>query len=328
MKSFEYASPATTREAVQLLAARPGQAVVLAGGTDLLALMKDRIETPARVVSLTRLDELRGIAKEKAGGIRIGALATLDDLLGDATIAGEYPSLAQAAGGVASPQIRAVGTVGGDLCQRPRCWYYRSGFGLLAMRDGKSMVPEGDNRYHAILGNGGPAYFVHPSSLAPALLAMGARVRIVGPKGPREVPLESFHRVPQKEGEREIALAQDEILTEILVPPPGGARCATYEVRERKALDWPLAAAAVALRVETGTIRSARVVLGHVAPSPWLSADAAGALAGQPAGEEAAEKAGEAAVRGARPLSRNAYKIRLARVAVKRAVLRALGREV
>jgi len=225
-------------------------------------------------------------------------------------------------------QLQAMGTVGGELLQRPRCWYYRAGFGLLALKKGTSRVLSGDNRYHAILGNEGPAYFVHPSSLAPALIALGARVRIVGSDGEREVALEDLYRTPVQEGEREAALEWSEILTDILIPDPGAARNATYEVRQREALDWPLAAAAVALRIDGGTIRSARVVLGHVAPTPIVASAAGAALEGQPFGEEAAEKAGAAAVEGARALSDNGYKIQLAKVAVKRAILRAGGVEV
>jgi len=164
MDAFEYASPSTKEDAVKLLASRAGRAAVLAGGTDLLSLMKDRIVSPARLVSIQSIPELKGIRQEPGKGLKIGALVTLEELTDAEVVAREYPSLRQAALGVASPQIRSVGTVGGDLCQRPRCWYYRGGFGLLALREGRSMVVEGDNRYHAILGNAGPAYFVHPSS--------------------------------------------------------------------------------------------------------------------------------------------------------------------
>lgn len=326
MQAFEYASPRTKEDAVRLLAERP-ESAVLAGGTDLLSLMKERIETPARIVSLRAIPELRG-TRSDAAGLRIGALTTLEELLDDASIARAYPALQQAARGIASPQIRNMGTVGGELCQRPRCWYYRNGFGLLAQQGGSSMVQRGDNRYHAILGNEGPAYFVHASSLAPALIALRARLSVLGTKGAREVALESFYRIPDKEGTKEHTLAPDEIVTEIVVPVPGGVASATYEVRQKLALDWPLAAAAVALSVEAGTIRSARVVLGHVAPVPWRALEAEQVLAGAAAGPEAAEKAAAAALHGAKPLARNAYKIRLARVAVKRALLRALGREV
>lgn len=222
-------------------------------------------------------------------------------------------------------QIRNMGTVGGDLCQRPRCWYFRNGFGLLA-RDakGKALVPGGDNRYHAILGNGGPSYFVNPSSLAPMLIALGAAVEIAGGKGTRKVGLEHFFRAPHGEHQREFSLAPNEIVTALLIPE-GAAnwKTATYEVRERQSLDWPLAAAAVALKMDGRTVREARVVLGHVAPVPWRAPEADRALAGKTLNEESAANAGEAAVHGAHPLSGNRYKVQLARVAVKRAILAA-----
>jgi xanthine dehydrogenase YagS FAD-binding subunit len=324
MQTFEYAAPATLQEAVALLGSRWGEADVLAGGTDLLSLMKEYLHTPKRVVNIKGIQELHGV-RRGAAGLRIGALATMDDLAESAVLRQEYPALAAAARGVASPQVRNLGTAGGDLCQRPRCWYFRQGFGLLARgQDGRSLAPGGENRYHAILGNNGPAYFVSASSLGPALVALGAKVRLVSAAGSRELPVEQFFVTPREEGEREIALKPGEILTEILVPPARGVRNATYEVRQKEALDWPLATASVALRRKGSTVESARVVLGHVAPVPWPAPEAEQALAGKVLTEAAAEKAAEAAVAGARPLSQNGYKVQLARVAVKRALLAAV----
>lgn len=332
MQAFEYASPPTKEEAVKLLlAGRPqGFSAVLAGGTDLLSLMKDHIETPARIVSIRSIRELQGLRYDAGQGLRIGAAVTIDEILDDPSVAREYPALRQAAERVASPQIRSMSTVGGNLCQRPRCWYYRNGFGLLARRGGRFLVLDGDNRYHAILGNAGPAFFVHASTLAPPLIALGATLRIFGPKGDREVALEEFYRIPRTEQEKEHTLAPDEIITDILVPPPAsGSRSATYEVRQRLVLDWPLATASVALVIEEGIVRRARVVLGHVAPIPWASAEAGALLTtGLAPNEQIADKAAQAAVEPARALSRNAYKIRIARVTVKRAILRAMGQEV
>jgi xanthine dehydrogenase YagS FAD-binding subunit len=323
MRAFEYASPTTKEQAVSLLGTSWADAQVLAGGTDLLSLMKDEVVTPKRLVNIKDVAELRGIRYDTKGGLRLGALVTFQDLADDAAVARGYPALAAAASGVTSPQIRSVGTVGGDLCQRPRCWYYRGGFGLLGQdASGKPMPLEGDNRYHAILGNQGPAYFVSPSSLGPALIALGATVRLFGPRGAREVPAGKFFLTPRSASEREHDLRPDEIVTDVRIPPPAGAN-ATYEVREREALDWPLASASVVLEQGGGRVHAARVVLGHVAPVPWPSAEAEAALAGKAVTEALAEAAGEAAVKGARALSGNAYKIRLARVAVKRAVLEA-----
>jgi len=325
MNRFEFASPGTVESAVQLLGPT---AVVLAGGTDLLSLLKDGVATPERVVSLKGIRDLHGIEDRGPNGVRIGAMVTVDELMESPVIRTAFPALVQAADGIRSMQIRSVGTVGGDLCQRPRCWYFRNGFGLLAMREGKSMVPEGDNRYHAILGNGGPAFFVNPSSFAPALIALGAEVVIRGKQGTRRVPLETFYRVPKSDSEREYDLAVDEIVTEVLLPNPSGKKNAVYEVRQKEALDWPLTAAAVALQMDGDTVSAARVVLGHVAPIPWVSETAAQALVGKAVTAETAEAAGTAAVQDAKPLSRNAYKVKLAKTAVQRAVLRAAGKEV
>jgi xanthine dehydrogenase YagS FAD-binding subunit len=323
MNPFEYARPATVKEALGLLGTEWGRSEVLAGGTDLLSLMKDAVANPERVVSLQGIKELRGIELKPGSGLRLGAMTTLQELIDHSAVGREYPALVQAASGVTSPQIRSMGTVGGDLLQRPRCWYYRAGFGLLARQNGNSLVPAGENQYHAILGNSGPAYFVNPSSLAPILIALGAKGRIQGPQGPREVSLDKFFFTPTGENQREYDLKSNEILTEILVPPAGGAKMAVYEVRQREALDWPLAAAAVVLNLSGKSVKSARVVLGHVAPVPWPSPEAEAALAGKTVSEEVADAAGKAAVAKATPLSKNAYKVQLARVAVKRAVLAA-----
>ncbi len=321
MQAFEYASPTTVHEAVSLLSDSWGETAVLAGGTDLLSLMKDNIETPRRVVSLKGVKELGGISKT-AAGLRIGALVTLDELMTDPAIRAGYASLATAARGVASPQLRNMGTVGGDLCQRPRCWYFRLGYGLLAKDDkGQSLVPNGDNRYHAIFGNQGPAYFVSASSFGPPLVALGAKVKLVSPRGSRELPVEKFLVAPTSDTMRETALHADEVLTEILVPP--STHNATYEIRQRTVLDWPLATASVALRMKGSTVASASVVLGHVAPAPWHAAAAEKALVGRSLNPETAEEAGKAACEGATPLSGNAYKVRLVRTAVKRALLEA-----
>lgn len=320
MQSFEYANPTTVQEATALLGAQWGQADVLAGGTDLLSLMKDHLHTPKRVVNIKNIKELEGIQKTDAG-LRIGALVTMDELASNADVKAGYKSISDAAAGISSPQIRHMGTAGGDLCQRPRCWYYRQGMGLLGMKDGKSLVQNGENQYHAIFGSG-PAYFVSASSLGPALVALGAKVKLVSASGSREVPVASFFVTPQNENTREIALKPNELLTEIIVPA-GAVRSATYEVRQKEALDWPMVAASVALHMRGNTVASAKVVLGHVAPKPYEAAAAEKALAGKTINAETAEAAGKAAVADASPLSQNAYKVTLARVAVKRALLEA-----
>jgi len=326
VQSFEYASPTTVEQAVALLGSTWGQVELLAGGSDLLALMKDQIVTPKRLVNLKEIKELSGIQYSSSAGLRLGALVTIDQLAEHAQVRQRYPMLHYVATEVASPQIRNVGTIGGNLCQHPRCWYFRAGFGILAKDEkGEPLVPDGDNRYHAILGNEGPAYYVHPSTLAPVLIALMAKFKVYGPKGSRQVEAAQFFVTPKSEGERGNVLQPNEIITEVTLPPPGAVKSAAYEVRHREVFDWPLAMAAVALTLDGKRVKAARVVLGHVAPVPWPSPEAEAALVGKTISEEVAAEAGNAAVAKAKPLSQNGYKVQLARVAVKRAILQAAG---
>lgn len=319
MLPFEYASPTTLKEATALLGSSWSDAAVLAGGTDLISSMKDLIETPKRVVNIKGIRELGGVAK-KGSNLRIGALATFDELANSAVVRSEFPAIHKAVLGVNSPQLRNMGTAGGDLCQRPRCWYYRTGNGLLGVKDGKSLVIDGENQYHAIFGQGN-AQFVSASSLGPALVALGAKLTVASASGNRTISAEDFFAIPTSDSEREISLKPGEIVTEILVPSAAGKN-STYEIREREAIDWPLATASVVIGAKP------RVVLGHVGPKPVVSAEAAQLIAGKTITEQLAEQAGAAAVKGAKPLSKNEYKVQLAKVAVKRAILQAAGKTV
>lgn len=324
MKAFEYASPKTPEQAVSLLGKQWGETEILAGGTDLLSLMKDEIVAPRRLVNIKAISspEMHAISRT-ARGISIGALVELARVATVEDIRKNFPVLAEAAGGAASPQIRNLATLGGNMCQRPRCWYFRAGHGLLAeTKDGKSLVLEGDNRYHAILGNQGPAYFVSPSTVAPVLIAYNASIRIAGPGGQRELPLEKFFVIPKAENDREHDLRPNEIVTSIVVPTHvSGLRVGRYEVRQKEAFDWPYATAVAALVMNGSTVTSARVVMGHVAPIPWVSSEASRALVGKAITPATADEAASAAVSPARSLGHNTQKIHLARVAVKRAIL-------
>jgi xanthine dehydrogenase YagS FAD-binding subunit len=322
MKAFEYASPASVDDAIKLLGG-PGDAEMLSGGTDLINRMKDYVTSPKRVVYLKGLGDLAGVAPT-GGGMAIGAGTTLSDLLEHKDLRASYPALWQAAYEVGTPQIRNMATVGGNLLQRPRCWYFRSGHGLLAMRGGKSLVREGDNRYHAIFLTDGPALFVAPSSLAVPLIALGAVATLRGPKGERTVKVEDLYRVPKAEGDTELAIRDDEVLTGVTVPPPKGKN-ASYEARQKRAHDWPLVLASVRIEAEGGKVSDARVILGSVAPIPLRSEAAERAIVGKPVTAETAAAAGEAAIADARPLSMNAYKVALTRTVVKRALLAAVG---
>lgn len=325
MKAFEYASPRTEREVLELLAAERGQSEVLAGGTDLIGLMKKMIVTPDRVVSLNRVDSLKTIDANSTA-VHIGAMVTLEDLA-DNPVSEFYPAIRQAIGQMASQQLRSQGTVGGELCQRPRCWFYRDNRGLLADRG--QMVTEGDNRFHAIFGNAGPAKFVCPSRLAPSLVTLDARVRILGPNPADEtlMPLEVFYRTPKSEREREHMLEPNQIISQVILPHPEGRTSASYEVRHGAGPEFPLVSAAASILVERGIVREARIVLGQVAPTPWISREAIDAIVGRPVTHDTAEAAGVAAISVAAPLSHNEYKVQLAKVAVKRALLLAAGLE-
>lgn len=323
MRQFEYASPKSKQQAVGLLGASYDDAAVLAGGTDLLALMKDDVVHPKRLVNIKQISDLRGM-NVNATGVRIGALATLGELAESADIRTHFPILHDALWEAASEQIRNVATLGGNICQRPRCWYFRNGMGLLAMQNGQSLVLKGDNRYHAILGNDGEAYFVSPSTIVPVMIAHGAKVRIVGPSKAREIPLENLYRTPKSESERELDLAPNEIVTEVTMPIAGGdTKSGYYEVRQKEAFDWPYASCAVVLQMKGDQVAAGRVVLNQVAPTPWISQEAVATLVGKPLNDETAMAAANAALSKAKSLSNNKYKITLAKVAVKRAILAA-----
>jgi xanthine dehydrogenase YagS FAD-binding subunit len=326
MNRFEFARPTSVADAVALLSDKHDESALLAGGTDLLSLMKDFVVEPKRLVSLMAIGELSEIAANGAG-ISIGATTTLEGLLAAGNVNGwaaKWPLVWQAAAGVKSPQLRTMGTVGGELLQRPRCWYFRHGKGLCAEWNGESLPAKGDNRYHAVFGNSGPAKFVNASSLAPALMACGATVDLVGPKGKRTLLLKDLYATPKTAAERELALAANEVVTAIHLEAPA-PKSATYEVRPRQGLDWPLATASVVVKLDGAKVTGAKIVLGHVAPTPWIADDAAKTLIGQPLNDKTIAAAASAAVAGATPLSKNAYKVDLAKVAVRRALTAAAG---
>jgi xanthine dehydrogenase YagS FAD-binding subunit len=311
----------------QLMGSDLDRAAILAGGTDLVALMKGEIVQPKRLVNIKAIKGLDGISATK-GALRIGALARMQDIADNAMVRKLRPALAEAMDDAASPQIRNMATLGGNLLQRPRCWYFRGGFGLLALdKNGESLVLKGNNQYHAVLGNDGPAYFVSPSTIAPVLIAYGAKAAILTTSGKlRVIQLQGLYRIPTDSIESEHALAPGEVLTDIDLPPlPLNTKAATYEVRQKNAFDWPLATAAVAVRMNGNVVQSARVVLGHVAPIPWISKEAEAALTGKPLNEQTAEDAGAAAVRNAKSVGQNGHKIQCAKVAVKRALMKAAG---
>jgi xanthine dehydrogenase YagS FAD-binding subunit len=325
MKAFEYVNATSEKEAVAALKF-DGIALPLAGGQDLLARMKDYIDSPDRVVNVkSALDTT--VTATPDGGLKIGGAMKVVDLAEHAQVAKLYPAVAAAAIEIGTPQIRNQATVGGNVNQRPRCWYYRNEEFVCYKKGGsRCFAVNGENQYHAIFGNEGPSHIVHPSSLAVPFLAYGAKFRVSGPNGDREVAAADYFTMPTLQNVmKENVLADDELLTHVILPAPGNVKSGHYEVRYKASHDWPLAFATVVLMMNGSTIRSARVVLGAVAPVPWRSRAAEEALAGKPLNEETGAAAGEAAIQEAKPMSGNAYKIQITRTAVKRAIMNAAG---
>ncbi len=324
MKAFEYAGPTSIEDVVKLLGRDSGTAEALSGGTDLISRMKEYVSSPDRVVYLKDVASLSGVSWDPNVGTTIGTGTTLADLLGHKGVRTYLPALWQAASEVGTPQIKNMATVGGNLLQRPRCWYYRNGHGLLAMRDGKSLVRDGDNRYHAIFMTDGNALFVSPSSLAVPLIALGARATVIGAKGERTIPVADLYQVPKKEGDRELTLAPGELLTKVVVPASRGKN-GTYEARQKQAHDWPLVMASANLEYEGEIVARSRVIVYGVAPVPWRSKEAEEVIQGKNVNIDLAEAAASASIGSAKPLSMNGYKVALMKTVVKRALMTAIG---
>lgn len=324
MKSFENIDVKSVKEAVNLLQKFQQQkktAAVVGGGSEYLQLMKDHVVEPDYLINLKTIPGLDSI-KEERGAFRIGALAKLADIETHPAIQEKLLILSSAAGEAASPQIRNAGTIAGNLCQRPFCWYFRSA-NFTCLRKGGQVcyTVTGDSRFHAILG-AGPSYIVHPSDTAPALVALGAQIKIVGPSGEKTIPLEKFFVLPSVDYKRENILTGGEIVTEIIVPAPKpGSKGFYYKVRERLAWDHAIVAVATIVESSGGVVRDARVVMGGVAPIPWRAGKAEEFLRGKAINEASAKRAGEIALEGAKPLKDNSYKIRIAQDLIQRGLL-------
>jgi xanthine dehydrogenase YagS FAD-binding subunit len=321
LPKFDYVQPRSLQTAIAHLAQEG--AIVHAGGTDLLGCLRERVFAVKKVVSLSAVRELGGIAGNPDGGLRIGALTTLHAVAEDALIRQRFSGLAQAASEVASPQLRHQGTVGGNLCQKPRCWYYRGDFHCLRKGGGTCFAVDGENQLHAIFGGGGACFMVHPSDVAPCLVALNATVRVAGPKGLREVPVERFHVLPEVDVQRETVLAPNEVVTEIRIPAPlAGTRSAYRKVRARRAWDFALAGLALALRFEGLRVVDGRAVLSGAAPVPWRSVELEQAIRGRELQPAVIAEAGRAATAGAEPLAKNAYKLALFRGVIEEELTR------
>lgn len=323
MKAFDYLVAHSLDAA--LAANDPAKVRLKAGGIDLIDLMKERLAPPGApdvVLTIDRLDDLRGI-RESDGGLLIGATTTLADVARSDLVKAKCRALWDVTAHAATPQVRERATVGGNLCQRPRCWYFRNAeFDCLKKGGPTCFAVEGESRYHAILG-GGPCHIVHPSNLAPALVALDAQVLIRSARaGERRVAARDFFALPRDSMFREHTLDDGEIVTGVLLPTPP-TQSAAIEFREKQSFDWPIAIAAVARHADGW-----RVALGAVAPVPWFSKPASDLLGNADVTLDLATRAGDAAASEARPMRDNAYKVQLVKVAVKRSLLAAAGLEV
>ncbi len=318
MKAFQHVAPNSSQEVVALLNESSGQAKLLAGGMDLLGEMKEHVVEPDILISILQVDGLSGIRTEN-GITRIGAAVTLTDLAEHAEINRDHTVLAQAARSVGSPQIRNRGTVGGNLCQRPRCWYYRDEHYACFKKGGESCFSmAGRNRYHAILG-GGPCFMVHPSDCAPALIALGAQVRLLGPNGSRALPIEEFYHLPGDDVFTETTLQSNEIVTEVEIPVHT-MKSIYLKVREKESFDWALATVAAAFEMDGPYCLKANLVMGGVAPMPWRAPQVEELLQGQELTDSLAAEAAEIAVMDALPLSGNEAKVMIAKALVIQAI--------
>jgi xanthine dehydrogenase YagS FAD-binding subunit len=343
MHAFEWTSPADLKTALGQVnttvadamlvtaghanASKGGATVVFkAGGVDLLDLLKEGLVTPSRVVSLAALPGLDRIRSDPKTGLHLGPMVTLGRLEKEAGLRQAYPALAEAVAHAATIQLRNAATLGGNLMQRPRCWYFRNEHFVCRKKGGeKCFANEGENKYHAIFHNG-VCSAVHASTLSTALVALGAALEITGPKGKRQVRLEDFFVAPEKDVTREASIAGNELITDVILPPPAaGTRSGYIKQGERESYDWALADVAVVLELADVRCRKASVVLGSVAPVPMRARGAEAALAGQPVNETTATAAAKAAVAGATPLAQNAYKVPLLEAVVRRAILQAAG---
>lgn len=321
MKNFKLAEPRTLEQALALLSTTAEKVFLMAGGTDLLAEIKQGVIEPDIVLDLRTTSGLNFINKEN-DGLRIGALTTVADLASNPIVRQDYPVLYEAASSVATPQLRNVGTVSGNLCQRPRCWYYRDLKAVCRKKGGSiCFASKGRNKYHAILG-GGICHIVYPSDLAPALLALDAQAVIASPRGEKTIPLADFYALPSRNVRRENTLNPDEILREVKIPLAKKGEKSTYlKFKERGTWDFALVSAAVWGRTAGLSLSDVRIVLGGVAPIPWRMEKLEQALRGKKLSEGLIRESTRAALEAARPLEENAYKKDLVEAVITRSVL-------
>jgi len=308
LSNFTYVKTTSLKEAKKQLSSDDSR--IHAGGTDLLGCLRDHVFSAKKIVSISKIKELQGI-RETAEGLRIGALTTIAEMAGNPIIRKRYAVLAQAAASVASPQLRNQGTIGGNICQKPRCWYYRGEF--LCLRKGGDLcyAVGGESQFHCILG-GDRCYIVHPSDIASALVALQAKVSITGPRGNRTVSIENFHVPPSVDVHKETILANNDIITEFFIPSaPAGFKSSYRKVRTRQSWDFAIAGVALALQFSNDRIKQARVVLSAAAPIPWRSREVEEIITDKQINSDTVAKAVNVVMKNAQPLEKNSYKIPL-----------------
>ena len=310
LPQFSYVRPDTLKDTVKQLNAEG--AAVHAGGTDLLGCLREGIMHVDKVVSLSALGDLHGIKETADGGLVIGALTTITEVSEDPLVRKKYPGLAQGASDVASPQLRNQGTIGGNLCQKPRCWYYRGEFQCLRKGGDICYALGGEHQFHAIFGHDRICVITHPSDTAPPLVALGAKIRAMGPDGRRTIPVENFHVLPNENPQAETVLKPGEMITHIELPRPAGNLKSTYrKVRARRSWDFALAGVALALELDGDRVVNGRVVLSGAAPVPWRSKPVEDTIRGRRIDAQTIDKAAAAVIEGADALPENTYKLDL-----------------
>lgn len=322
MKNFEYIHPKTLREASQWLGKDWQTALPFAGGTDLLGLMKDNIESPSKLINLKSLPDLNQIVYQPGKGLLIGALVTVAEIAEHPIIREKYAALAEAAYEVASPQLRNVGTLGGNLCQRPRCWYFRGEFHCLRKGGDLCYAVDGRNKFHCVIG-GGPCFIVHPSDTAVALTALGAQMVVFSGKKSRSLSIRDFFVLPEQNVMRENVLQPGEILTHVIVPELApNTRSGYLKVKERGAWDFALVSAAIVLQQSDAAVLSGTLALGGVAPKPWFEPRLSAQLSGLPITPDRIEAVSQQVLADAEPLEQNAFKVPLAQNVTKKLLLK------
>jgi len=323
MNNFEYALPADLTDVFRYL--NTDSAMLKAGGVDIIDLLKEELILPRRLVTIRKLPELQFIKYGNKTGLQLGPAVILADLAAAAVVRKSYQALAQAAGEVATPQIRNMATLGGNLCQRPRCWYFRNNQFHCSRKGGQNCFAlDGENQYHAIFGNDNGCAIVHPSGTATALLALDARLKVENGRDKKDVALTDFFVTPALDITRENILKPGELITEIDIPP-GMEDFKNYYIKqkEKQAFDWAIAEVAVALQLKGKQCRDARIVLGAAAPVPWRIKTAEDVLKDSNISKSSARHAAEIAMKDAEPLELNGYKIQVFKAVIYRTICRA-----